>query len=206
VLGRVDGLRDAGYRGGVSWGRKSWGWAVLVVGCVGDSDAGIQPEGCADLSIQGIVTPGCPCVGETTAPCYPADADTTGTGPCRQGLSACALREGNRSWGACEGAVVPSVEACNGIDDDCNGAVDDTGAQCGYVPEPQPPLDAGDPPVVACDPDGPPCELPPSTCADTNFLVYYTGGECAKSYCQWEKHFELCDYGCWYGGCEAPYT
>ena len=28
-------------------------------------------------------------------------------------------------WGACAGEVEPQAEVCNGVDDDCNGAVDD---------------------------------------------------------------------------------
>ncbi|MEZ4467358.1 MAG: hypothetical protein R3F43_23660 [bacterium] len=34
-------------------------------------------------------------------------------------------RPDGSAWSACEGAVGPSVERCNGADDDCNGAVDD---------------------------------------------------------------------------------
>ncbi|MCB9546196.1 MAG: hypothetical protein H6706_10125 [Myxococcales bacterium] len=51
---------------------------------------------------------------------------TRGVGVCRAGRQACTLEH---RWGACLGAVLPSREACNGADDDCNGQVDD-GCEC----------------------------------------------------------------------------
>jgi hypothetical protein len=36
-------------------------------------------------------------------------------------------------WGACGGATLPQAEACNGVDDDCNGRVDD-GVGCTCAP------------------------------------------------------------------------
>ena len=42
-------------------------------------------------------------------------------GTCRQGVEHCV---GNQ-WGVCEGAVIARAESCNGLDDDCDGAVDD---------------------------------------------------------------------------------
>ena len=46
---------------------------------------------------------------------------TLGVGPCRAGSQVCT----NGMWDACVGQVVPSSEACNGLDDDCNGIIDD---------------------------------------------------------------------------------
>lgn len=42
-------------------------------------------------------------------------------GACLPGVQRCAGTE----WDACEGAVDPSAERCNGLDDDCDGLVDD---------------------------------------------------------------------------------
>ncbi|MEZ4473242.1 MAG: MopE-related protein [bacterium] len=43
------------------------------------------------------------------------------TGRCQQGQQICTRGR----WGSCDGAIGPSVEACNGIDDDCDGSVDE---------------------------------------------------------------------------------
>lgn len=41
--------------------------------------------------------------------------------PCRPGQQTCS----NNSWGSCDSPVIPTDEVCNGVDDDCNGQVDD---------------------------------------------------------------------------------
>jgi hypothetical protein len=45
----------------------------------------------------------------------------TPTGECSYGTTIC---QPNGQWGPCLGAVGPSVEACNNVDDDCDGIVD----------------------------------------------------------------------------------
>lgn len=47
------------------------------------------------------------------------------TGSCRAGSETCI----DNAWGACQGRVGPQNEACNGLDDDCDGRTDD-GASC----------------------------------------------------------------------------
>jgi hypothetical protein len=56
-----------------------------------------------------------------TAECYSGLAGTAGIGICQNGLRFCA--EG--TFDACEGEVLPETEICNGLDDDCDGIVDD---------------------------------------------------------------------------------
>ena len=54
--------------------------------------------------------------------CYSGPAATKNVGVCRTGTQTCAAG----SWpSGCNGEVLPSGEACNGEDDDCNGSVDD---------------------------------------------------------------------------------
>jgi hypothetical protein len=53
--------------------------------------------------------------------CYDGDAATRGIGVCRDGVTTCTAG----AFGACASEVLPSPELCNGLDDDCNGSVDD---------------------------------------------------------------------------------
>jgi hypothetical protein len=52
--------------------------------------------------------------------CYSGPKGTAGRGACKLGRRTC----DDGTWGACEGEVQPSAEACNRIDDDCDGIVD----------------------------------------------------------------------------------
>jgi hypothetical protein len=56
-----------------------------------------------------------------TAECYSGLAGTAGIGICQSGLRICA----DGTFDACEGEVLPETEICNGLDDDCDGIVDD---------------------------------------------------------------------------------
>jgi len=64
---------------------------------------------------------GCPCESAEPVVCYEGPDGTLGVGPCGAGIQAC---NGGR-WSACAGQVLPTAEACDGRDDDCNGVVDD---------------------------------------------------------------------------------
>jgi uncharacterized protein YjbI with pentapeptide repeats len=49
-----------------------------------------------------------------------------GVGICRSGTRTCSLIDGApANCGSCQGAVAPGDETCNGLDDDCDGIVDD---------------------------------------------------------------------------------
>jgi collagen triple helix repeat protein/putative metal-binding protein len=70
------------------------------------------------------------CVEGTTQSCYTGAISTVNLGVCKAGVQTCTLGQ----FGACTNEVLPSMEVCNGLDDDCNGAVDDGnpegGVQC----------------------------------------------------------------------------
>ncbi len=70
------------------------------------------------------------CTPGATQACYTGPAVTEGVGVCQAGTQTCGP---DRAWGACVGQVLPSAEVCNGLDDNCNGQVDDALGQttCG---------------------------------------------------------------------------
>jgi Notch-like protein len=61
------------------------------------------------------------CTSGQTRPCYSGPAGTGGVGICQGGTQTCTAG----TWGACVGEVLPQAETCNGLDDNCNGVVDD---------------------------------------------------------------------------------
>ncbi len=79
-----------------------------------------------DNNCNGQVDEGSGAGGKVTMNCYSGPAGTQGRGVCVAGVQVCnATVPGTSSFGACMGQVVPSMEQCNGRDDDCNGTVDD---------------------------------------------------------------------------------
>ncbi|MCK6574893.1 hypothetical protein L6V77_27800 [Myxococcota bacterium] len=60
-------------------------------------------------------------VDETPAPCYGGPEGTRGVGVCHAGRRRC----DDGTPGACQDETLPSSEACNGLDDDCDGTPDE---------------------------------------------------------------------------------
>ncbi len=95
------------------------------------------------------VGPGCECTVRTTRECYSGPRSEVGVGVCHAGTQQCVA--GGR-WAACEGERGPTAEVChNGIDDDCNGEVDDGCPEIVEVPI----NIAGDCVVASCPPEAP---------------------------------------------------
>lgn len=94
------------------------------------SDAPISepPETCNDLDDDddGSIDEGCPCNAGASRSCYIGAPAQAGIGACTTGRQTCGP---DGTWSTCEGSGLPAAETCNGLDDDCNGSVDE-GCSC----------------------------------------------------------------------------
>ncbi len=99
----------------------------------------------ADDNCNGV-TDEAPGGGALTRTCYPFTTGLPGVGVCRSGSQTCS----GGTFGTCSGAVGPSAEICDGLDNDCDGGADEGGV-CG----PPPAMDAGTPMADAGTDAGP---------------------------------------------------
>ncbi|MBK03150.1 MAG: hypothetical protein CL932_00185 [Deltaproteobacteria bacterium] len=68
------------------------------------------------------------CKAGTTQSCYNGPAGTAGVGVCVKGKQTC---DAKGQWGACQGAVEPTSEVCDGKDNDCDGLLDESDPKVG---------------------------------------------------------------------------
>jgi streptogramin lyase len=102
---------------------------LRALSCDAAPDAGpvVQPP---DHCAPGARLPGCPCAGtEDPVDCYDGEGDTLGVGICHGGSRYCMeTQEGSNTfiWSRCEEQQLPrATERCNGLDDNCDGRVDE---------------------------------------------------------------------------------
>ncbi len=78
---------------------------------------------------------GCLCEIGDTRPCWEGDEAARGVGACLDGVQTCQPVSEFTEWGACEDAVLPATEACEGnLDEDCDGEVDCDDDDCAEDP------------------------------------------------------------------------
>ncbi len=84
------------------------------VGCTAPEP---KPEECNDLDddCDGTIDEGCTCIDGDTHKCG------SDVGACHHGYQVCE----NGQWSQCRDEVGPTEETCNGVDDDCDGQVDE---------------------------------------------------------------------------------
>ncbi len=151
----------------------------VAFGCLTETD-----EGAADLcnglddDCDGQVDEGCVCVPGAVQRCFAGPPERRGVGACTDGMQRCIGMGEFGAWGPCEGGGAPRPEACDDLDNDCNGCIDEIE---GCVPSGSCP-GPGDPRV----PDGRPFSTYPLRGAD-----FYPGAD-AVSW-RWTVRGTPCD-------------
>jgi len=99
-------------------------------GCTGNpADPETACNG-ADDDCDGTVDDGCACTPGAVQACFKGPPGKRGVGACQDGQQVCQGSGEFTYWGPCTGGILPSAEACDTLDNDCNGCADDNPACC----------------------------------------------------------------------------
>jgi hypothetical protein len=80
-----------------------------------------------DDDCDGLVDEGCLCAQGSMRACFAGASDRRNIGRCRDGMMTCGELG---LWSDCTGGTGPVEEQCNGVDDDCDGMVDEALEGC----------------------------------------------------------------------------
>ena len=83
--------------------------------CLGEKVGGTESCNNKDDDCDGLTDEG------LKRPCYEGKSGTEGKGICKGGEQSCSVGK----WGACTRQQLPEQEKCDGLDNDCNGQVDE---------------------------------------------------------------------------------
>ncbi len=134
---------------------------TATAGDCDDEDENVNPgkdEICddgLDNNCDGEVDNGCgQCTSGQSESCYTGDPGTQNVGECLSGIRTCL----NGAWDPCVGEVLPEAEICDGLDNNCDGQVDEGNVCCGTDPIPS----GGECPIECtggCGPQGNICVI-----------------------------------------------
>ncbi len=90
------------------------------------------PDPCngSDDNCNGQVDEGCTCTPGAVQECFLGPPGRRDVGACVDGHQTCTGSGEFTMWGDCTGGIRPDSEACDSVDSDCNGCVDDNPACC----------------------------------------------------------------------------